>query len=211
MRLSPWFGTPSALVGLLLISLLAFAPLPLSVTAVSGSGFSTSSTLATAALVAGLRPALALPSVRAQVPPARTPRPGWGWPLAGEPTVTRRFANPPQPWRPGHRGVDLAGTVGADVRAAAAGVVAFSGVIAGRGVVSVDHAGGLRTTYEPVTALVKAGDPVRLGETIATLDAGHAGCPGPACLHWGLRRDDVYLDPLLVVRPPRLRLKPLTG
>ena len=95
--------------------------------------------------------------------------------------------------------------------AASAGVVAFAGVIAGRGVVSVDHPGGLRTTYEPVTALVKAGDPVQLGEAIATLDAGHLGCPASACLHWGLRRDDVYLDPLLLVRPPRLRLKPLAG
>jgi murein DD-endopeptidase MepM/ murein hydrolase activator NlpD len=171
--------------------------------------------LATSLAIVGLvptPPALALPATRSILgPPTVAPVRGWGWPLAGVPTVTRRFLNPPQPWRPGHRGVDLEGPVGADVLAASAGVVAFAGVIAGRGVVSVDHPGGLRTTYEPVTALVKAGDPVQLGEAVATLDAGHLGCPAPACLHWGLRRDDVYLDPLLLVRPPRLRLKPLAG
>ena len=30
----------------------------------------------------------------------------------------------------------------------------FAGVVAGRGVVSVDHGSGLRTTYEPVDAAV---------------------------------------------------------
>jgi murein DD-endopeptidase MepM/ murein hydrolase activator NlpD len=74
--------------------------------------------------------------------------------------------------------------------------------------VSIDHAGGLRTTYEPVTPTVVAGQPVRAGEEIGVLDAGHPGCPVAACLHWGLRRGEVYLDPLALVGRARIRLLP---
>jgi murein DD-endopeptidase MepM/ murein hydrolase activator NlpD len=130
----------------------------------------------------------------------------YGWPLVGRPTVTRRFDPPPQPWLAGHRGVDLAGTVDATVLAAGSGTVVFAGVIAGRGVVSIEHPGGLRTTYEPVQPLVRAGQAVRVGQPIALLDAGHLGCPVDACLHWGLRRGDVYLDPLSLLSAGRVRL-----
>lgn len=137
-------------------------------------------------------------------------RPGWDWPLAGRPSVVRPFDPPARPWGPGHRGVDLAGAPGSAVLAAGPGVVAFAGRVAGRGVVSVEHAGGLRTTYEPVTASVVAGTSVGRGTTLGVLDAGHPGCALPACLHWGLRRDRTYVDPLLLLRPHRVRLKPLT-
>lgn len=136
-------------------------------------------------------------------------RPGWVWPLVGTPSVVRPFDPPDTPYGPGHRGVDLAGAPGATVLAAGAGVVAFAGRVAGRGVVSVQHAGGLRTTYEPVTASVAAGAPVELGSPLGSLDTGHPGCPVPACLHWGLRREQTYLNPLLLLRPHRVRLKPL--
>jgi murein DD-endopeptidase MepM/ murein hydrolase activator NlpD len=135
----------------------------------------------------------------------------WTWPLAGTPTVTRTFEPPPRPWLPGHRGVDLAGQAGQPVLAAGAGIVAYAGVVVGRGVVSVDRAGGLRTTYEPVRALVRTGQTVSAGQAIGELDAGHSGCPVAACLHWGLRRGETYLDPLALLHPPRLRLKPLVA
>jgi murein DD-endopeptidase MepM/ murein hydrolase activator NlpD len=128
---------------------------------------------------------------------------------AGVPTVTRPFQPPPRPWLPGHRGVDLAGSPGVLVLAAGAGVVAFAGSVAGVGVVSIDHPGGLRTTYEPVTPLVTAGAPVVAGQPIAVLLPGHEGCPVEACLHWGLRRGGDYLDPLLLLRLARVRLYPV--
>jgi len=125
-------------------------------------------------------------------PPAlATPHPTAGrfrWPLDGQPPVTRRFEPPPRPWLPGHRGVDLAARPGATVYAAGPGMVRFAGPVAGRGVVSIDHADGLRTTYEPVSPTVVAGQQVRAGDPIGSLDAGHPGCPVAACLHWGLRR-----------------------
>jgi murein DD-endopeptidase MepM/ murein hydrolase activator NlpD len=132
----------------------------------------------------------------------------WALPLSGEPAVTRPFDPPPTPYAAGHRGVDLAGAVGQPVLAAGAGTVAFAGLVAGRPVVSVQHAGGLRTTYEPVLPSVAAGQVLARGSPLGVLAAGHAGCPVEACLHWGLRRDEVYLDPLSLLRPPRVRLLP---
>jgi murein DD-endopeptidase MepM/ murein hydrolase activator NlpD len=122
--------------------------------------------------------------------------------------VTRPFESLPNPYSAGHRGVDLAGSPGAPVLAAGAGVVVFAGMVAGRPVVSIDHADGLRTTYEPVDPSVAAGTRVTRGSPIGTLAAGHAGCPVPACLHWGLRRGETYLDPMALLRPPRVRLLP---
>lgn len=130
------------------------------------------------------------------------------WPLAAEPRVTRWFDPPPRPWLPGHRGVDLVADPGATVRAAGPGVVHFAGPVAGVGVVSVDHPGGLRTTYQPVTPSVSAGDAVAAGDLIGVLDAGHPGCPVAACLHWGLRRGATYLDPLALLGIGRVRLLP---
>jgi murein DD-endopeptidase MepM/ murein hydrolase activator NlpD len=97
------------------------------------------------------------------------------------------------------------------VRTAGAGTVAFAGRVAGRGVISVAHADGLRTTYEPVTAAVAAGDAIAGGVPIGTLEPGHPGCPAAACLHWGLRRGGLYLDPLALLGLGRVRLLPTTA
>ncbi|MDR1833627.1 MAG: M23 family metallopeptidase [Propionibacteriaceae bacterium] len=128
-------------------------------------------------------------------------------PLPGP--VVRRFDPPAEPWFAGHRGVDLLGTVGEVVAAAAAGEITFAGKVAGKGVVTVSH-GELRTTYEPVSALVAVGAHVHAGEPIATLQAGHS-CPGQACLHWGLKRADEYLDPLSLLGERHVRLLPASA
>jgi murein DD-endopeptidase MepM/ murein hydrolase activator NlpD len=88
--------------------------------------------------------------------------------------------------------------------------VVFAGSVAGRGVVSVDHDDGLRTTYEPLRSVVRAGAVVDIGDVLGLLSAGHPGCPGSVCLHWGVRRDRTeYLDPLALLRPVRVRLLPV--
>ncbi len=162
------------------------------------------------ALLVATAAALApVPAGAGPVPPAPAPIAPWGSPLGDPPVVTRPFRPPPSPYGPGHRGADLGGAPGEVVRAAGNGVVVFAGTVAGRPVVSVDHAGGLRTTYEPVTPTVAAGQEVRRGDPLGTLVAGHGGCPAAACLHWGLRRGETYLDPLSLLRPPRVRLLPL--
>ena len=140
--------------------------------------------------------------------PAPSPVALWTWPLADPHVVTRGFDVSGGPYAAGHRGVDLAGTRGRPVLAAGAGVVAFAGMVAGRPVVSVLHPDGLRTAYEPVQPTVAAGQPVARGAPVGVLVAGHAGCPDEACLHWGARTGEVYLDPLTLLRPPRVRLLP---
>jgi murein DD-endopeptidase MepM/ murein hydrolase activator NlpD len=148
------------------------------------------------------------PAAGATDPPAGA---AWRAPVDGPLQVTRPFDPPAQRWAAGHRGVDLAAAPGTPVRAAGDGVVAFAGLVAGRPVVSVAHADGLRTTYEPVSPTVQAGQRVRAGTVLGTLLPGHPGCPADACLHWGLLRGERYLDPLLLLRPPRLRLLPGAG
>ncbi len=145
-------------------------------------------------------------AVADRVPPSASTL--WTAPLPGA-AVTRPFDVLPHRFAAGHRGVDLAGAPGAPVLAAGDGVVVFAGMVAGRPVVSVDHAGGLRTTYEPVAASVGAGQAVARGSPLGTLVPGHAGCPVAACLHWGLRRGEDYLDPLSLLAPPEIRLLPL--
>lgn len=134
------------------------------------------------------------------------------WPLQPQPEVVRRFDPPDAPWGSGHRGVDLRASPGAVVRSALPGRVSFVGVIAGKPVVAVDH-GATRTTYEPVVALVRRGQPVDAGTPIGRLSVAGSHCFPGACLHWGLIRnvDDVYLDPLSLVGggPKPVRLLPL--
>lgn len=132
----------------------------------------------------------------------------FAWPLDPRPHVTSAFDPPEFDWLPGHRGVDLAGQDRQAVHSAGEGVVVFAGTIAGKPVVSVDHPNGLRTTYEPVEAVVAKGTRVQTDDVIGRLVAGHQGCATP-CLHWGVRRGSEYLDPLALVRTDPVRLKPL--
>ncbi|MDL5155985.1 murein hydrolase activator EnvC family protein [Actinomycetospora termitidis] len=167
---------------------------------------------------------LTVPAVARAEPPELPAIPvgAYGWPVAGLSAgapvaggVARRFLAPPTPYGRGHRGVDLAAAPGTPVVAAGPGTVVYAGLLAGRGVVSVQHAGGLRTTYEPVAASVVVGASVARGTVVGTLDPGHPGCPASACLHWGLRwahppgaPREQYLDPLLLVGLGRTRLWP---
>lgn len=139
--------------------------------------------------------------------PPETPSGGWRAPLAAPLRVTRPFAPPPTPYAAGHRGVDLAGARDQEVRSAGIGYVAWSGVLAGRGVVVVQHS-ELRTTYEPVAGRVARGTYVHAGERIGILQAGHPGCPVAACLHWGLLSGAEYLDPMSLLTD-EVRLLPL--
>lgn len=131
------------------------------------------------------------------------------WPLSPRPRIIAGFDPPATQWSAGHRGVDLAGQPGQQVRAALAGRVAFTGRIAGRGVLVVDH-GARRTTYEPVSATVQVGDRVAAGTPIGRLELFGSHCFPSWCLHWGLIEGrDHYLDPLTLVGAAPVVLLPL--
>lgn len=120
------------------------------------------------------------------------------------PPIAKDFSPPIERWLSGHRGVDLFARPGDAVRSAGNGTVSYVGTIAGRSIVTVTH-GALRTTYEPVTAVVSVGEHVAVGNLIGTVGLG--GHCNETCLHWGLLRGDEYLNPLLLLswRPPVLK------
>jgi len=118
----------------------------------------------------------------------------WGWPVETPRRVLRAFAAPAAPWLPGHRGADIAASSGALLRAPADGVVAFAGWVVDRPVLSIDHGGGVRSSFEPVVAAVAAGEPVVRGQPIGAIEPGHCAAP---CVHIGVRVDGEYRNPLL--------------
>ncbi|WP_367320561.1 murein hydrolase activator EnvC [Streptomyces sp. HUAS ZL42] len=147
------------------------------------------------------------------------PAVGRHWPVGTSPPVLRGWEPPATVYGRGHRGVDLAAPPGTPVRAVAAGRVSFAGRVAGKGVVSVELTGTgeppLRTTYEPLRASVEKGQEVAAGEVVGTVEPAGSHCT-VTCVHWGLRRGDVYLDPLSLLPPWLLhrgpsRLLPVLG
>lgn len=135
----------------------------------------------------------------------------WLWPVSGP--VIEPFDAPDSPYGTGHRGIDIATAVGTPVRAPAPGVVAFSGPVGGSLFVTVDHGGGLESTYSWLSAVsVRRGDAVGAGMTVASSGQGHPGVT-PAHLHFGVRMNDVYVDPREYLAPGSvvglIRLAPL--
>lgn len=163
--------------------------------------------------LAGELPNRGVTPARQEERPTPEPEPTrYGWPLnTAPPTVARPFEPPGAPYGPGHRGVDLIGEVDQPVLAAADGMVLYAGRLVDRDVVSIEHPGGLRTTYEPVAPTVAVGQQVVRGQPIGRLEAGHPECAAPApraCLHWGARRRLTYLDPLRLLGAGTVRLLP---
>ncbi len=141
---------------------------------------------------------------------ARPRATGFRSPTGSEPVITRPFDPPKHNWLPGHRGVDMELPAGSPVLAAGTGTVVYAGMLADRPVISIEHANGLRTTYEPVEPQVRRGDTVSAGTVIGTLLAGHEDggrFPGDV-LHWGARRGKTYIDPLSLLYRREIRLYP---
>lgn len=95
-----------------------------------------------------------------------------------------------------HKGVDFAGSAGEDVVAVAAGVVTWSGERSGYGnLVEINHGDGYVTRYaHNERTLVKVGDTVKRGETIALMGStGHSTGPH---VHFEVLRNGRQVDPL---------------
>lgn len=164
---------------------------------------------ATLALLLGLLLTLLTCAARANdspppapgVPAPSVPAIARTWPAGSHPLVLRGWEPPATAYARGHRGVDLATPAGTPVRAVAPGRVSFAGQVAGRGVVAVELTGtDLRTTYEPVSATVKKGEEVEPGEVVGTVEITGSHC-ATTCVHWGLLRGEVYLNPLELLPP----------
>lgn len=117
--------------------------------------------------------------------------------------VTDPFRPPENPYGPGNRGVEYDTEPGDVVRAAAPGAVAFAGAVAGTLHVTVDHGGGLVSSYSYLQRLsVRVGTHVDQGAVIGV--AGER-------LHFSVRLEGSYSDPagFIGVRRVRVRLVPL--
>lgn len=148
-----------------------------------------------------LAPAGAAPLSPVPANPAPAAPGSWSWPLPPVPAVLRPFDPPAERWLSGHRGADLAGSPGDAVSAPAAGIVSFVGPIVDRPVIVIDHGPGLLSSFEPVRSTLAVGAIVGIGDEIGMIATG-AHCDA-RCLHWGLRLDGEYIDPLLTIRDTR--------
>lgn len=138
---------------------------------------------------------------------AATSRAGWSWPVPAPHPIVTPYRPPAEVWSAGHRGIDIGALAGAVVIAPEAGTVHYAGIVAGRPVLSLEHADGLLSSFEPVVATVARGDHVERGQPIGVLDPGH--CQPAACLHLGARLDGGYVSPLdYLGLPPRAVLLP---
>jgi murein DD-endopeptidase MepM/ murein hydrolase activator NlpD len=149
---------------------------------------------------------LATPSARGLTTTA-----GWTWPVTGP--VIRGFDLPDDPYGSGHRGIDIAVPVGTPIVAPADGTVSFAGQVGGRLFLTIDHGGGVSSTYSWLTAnLVKKGDVVIRGQPVALTGWGHPGATVPH-LHFGVRLSGAYVDPMEYLGPVSLaafvRLAPI--
>jgi murein DD-endopeptidase MepM/ murein hydrolase activator NlpD len=129
-------------------------------------------------------------------------------PLKFEPRITSRFSkarqHPILAYTRAHNGVDYAAPAGAPVAAVAPGLVTLAGWTSGGGrTVKVRHANGYESEYLHLSALtVRAGQRVSQGDLV-----GRVGATGLATgphLHYGLRRNGAYVNPVLEHRnvPP---------
>ena len=121
---------------------------------------------------------------------------GWQWPVEAF-RLERAYEAPAHRYGAGHRGIDLRPLDSADVRAPAAGAVAFSGMVAGRGILTIDHGDGLVTTFEPVESTLVEGAPVEQGAVVGTMTLG--GHTAAGAVHFGVRLHGEYINPLLLL------------
>lgn len=140
------------------------------------------------AVAAAPKPASPAPAPAVTAPAAGASFDGWLWPADG--TLAGRFG------AAGGKGIDIAGTRNAPVKAVAPGKVVYSGSgLRGYGrLLIVKHAGEYLSAYaHNETILVKEGDTVTAGQRIALMGDSDAD---RVKLHFEIRRYGKPLDPL---------------
>ena len=136
----------------------------------------------------------------------------WMWPVDAPHRVIREFMSPATEYGSGHRGIDIAAVAGVAVHAPASGRVLFSGKVAGRGVLTIEHPNDVVSTIEPIEAFVTVGDIVSAGDVVGVVappdvvwDASHV-C---SCVHVGARYRGSYVSPRTLLEQARTAvLKP---
>jgi lipoprotein NlpD len=119
---------------------------------------------------------------------ATAPKGTFVWPVHGD--VVRKFG------ASGNKGIDIEGKVGQPVKAAASGKVVYagSGLRSYGRMIIVKHGNDYLTAYAyNEKLLVKEGDTVKQGATIADMGTGPSGTPS---LHFEVRKSGAAVDPM---------------
>lgn len=123
----------------------------------------------------------------------------WQWPSAQR-QIIRHYLAPSQIRDPKHRGIDIAAAEGSELLSPAAGTVRFSGIVANRPVLTIDHGAGIVSTFDPILTELTAGDYVERGQTLGVAPAReqHQHC-AVSCYHLGARYQGRYINPLFLL------------
>lgn len=122
------------------------------------------------------------PAPRPPLPSGPPSKLAWAWPADGRATI-------------GGKGIDIAGSFGAEVRAAAEGRVVYvgSGLVGYGKVIIVKHDDRYLSAYaHNEDFLVREGEAVKRGQRIATMGLGPGQRP---MLHFEIRLDGRAVDP----------------
>jgi len=98
-----------------------------------------------------------------------------------------------------HKGIDIDGETGDQVKASMAGVIDTSGVYGSAGnLIKIKHANGDLTSYMHLNErYVNVGDHVNTGDVIGTM--GATGAVTGSHLHYSIETPAGYIDPLSVL------------
>jgi murein DD-endopeptidase MepM/ murein hydrolase activator NlpD len=116
------------------------------------------------------------------------------WPLRGP--IVSRFGYRVYPWKGLHTGIDIKGSYGAPVHAAADGIVSFAGWKRGYGkTVIIKHVRGTSTLYaHSCKLMVTAGKQVKKGQLICYV--GNTGYTTGPHLHYEVRKNNRPINPV---------------
>lgn len=126
------------------------------------------------------------------------------WPVPSSGRITSYFGGREAPIKgasTSHKGIDIGASSGSDIKAAAGGSVVIATYSSSAGnYVMISHGGGVYTVYMHMKSMaVSEGDEVSKGQVI-----GYVGSTGNSTgphLHFGIRVDGSYVDPLGYVSP----------
>ncbi len=126
------------------------------------------------------------------------------WPCPGHSRITSGFGDRESPTEgasTNHKGVDVGAPTGSKVVAAAGGTVVISQYSSSAGnYIMISHGGGVYSVYMHLSSLgVSKGASVKRGDTIGAV--GSTGYSTGPHLHFGIRINGGYVNPLNYVRP----------
>lgn len=133
---------------------------------------------------------------------ARELKGGLIWPCPSSSRITSEFGSRESPTEgasSNHKGIDIGAPSGEKVIAAAGGEVVISTYSASAGnYIMISHGSGIYTVYMHMSALlVSEGEEVSQGQTIGKV--GSTGYSTGPHLHFGVRKNGSYVDPLQFV------------